>query len=165
MAESTLIRKLVAGPGIALTVIASLLTSGSLPLSGLPEIIVSVIGATILYTSVALASAIHRSYPTRHDRPEDMGELFTEGPYRLCRHPFYFFTMLAQISIPLAFASLIGLLVAVALIPAWMLLIKVEERELIGYWGEKYLDYMRKTPALIPDPRKILSGNKSKPSP
>ena len=81
-----------------------------------------------MYVSVALASAIHRSFPTRHDKPEDIEELFMEGPYELCRHPFYFFTMLSRISISLTLASLIGLFVAIALIPAWLFLIKVEER-------------------------------------
>ncbi len=64
--------------------------------------------------------------------------------------------MLTQISIPLALASLIGLLIAIALIPAWIFLIKIEERELIGYWKEKYLSYKKKVPTLIPDFKKII---------
>ncbi|MEB3757122.1 MAG: hypothetical protein GSR79_09760 [Desulfurococcales archaeon] len=94
---------------------------------------------------------MHRSYPMRHDRPKDMEKLYTEGPYELCRHPFYFFILLAQFMISLTLASLMGLFVTIALIPAWLFLIKIEERELIEYWGEKYLDYMKSAPTLIPN--------------
>ena len=156
MASSTLLRRLVAGLGTAVVLGASFPTAGTLPLGGLARVAVSAAGAATLYASVALAAAIHRSFPEKHDTPEDTGVLFTEGPYGLCRHPFYFFTMLAQLSIPLTFASLLGLAVAAALIPAWRLLVRVEERELLEYWGEKYLEYMKKVPALIPDIRRVL---------
>jgi len=160
LARSVTIRKLVAGLGTALIIAVSLLTSGSLPLTGLLRIAISTLGATALYISIALALAIHRSYPARHDKPEDIGKLLTEGPYELCRHPLYFFTMITQISIPLTLASLIGLLVAISLAPAWLLLVKVEERELIDYWGEEYLNYMKRVPALIPDLRKVITRNR-----
>ena len=156
MASSTLLRRLVAGLGTAAVLGVSLPTAGTLPLGGPARAAVSAAGAAMLYASVALAAAIHRSFPEKHDTPEDTGVLFTEGPYGLCRHPFYFFTMLAQLSIPLIYASLAGLAVAAALIPAWRLLIAVEERELLEYWGEKYLEYMEKVPALIPDIGKVL---------
>ncbi len=161
-ARSVIIRKLVVGLGTTLIVTISILTRGTLPLSGLSKIIVGVVGAAILYISISLALAIHRSYPAKHDKPEDIGQLFTEGPYSQCRHPFYLLVMLAQISTPLTLTSLTGLLVAIALIPAWLVLIKIEEEELIKYWGEKYLNYMRTVPALMPDLRKMILKAKRK---
>ncbi len=156
MARSVALRKLVAGVGTGLVVTISIALRNTMPLSNVLRCLLSALGSVALFTSVALALAIHRSYPEKHDEPKDMGRLFTEGPYELCRHPFYLFTMLSQISIPLTLTSFAGLLVALILIPAWILLIKGEERELIEYWGDRYLEYARKVPTLIPNVRKVL---------
>ena len=160
MVRSTLLRKLVAGLGTALIIAVSLSTADTLPVNYSFRIIISVFGATVLYVSVALALAIHRSYSMRHDRPKDMKKLYTEGPYELCRHPFYFFILLTQFTISLTLASLMGLFVTIALIPAWLFLLKIEERELIEYWGEKYLNYKKNTPALIPRLESIIKNVK-----
>ena len=72
------------------------------------------------------------------------------GPYELCRHPMYFFAVIAQLSIPITLLSLWGILVVVALTPLWLHLIKLEERELIEYWGQAHADYMKRTPMLVP---------------
>ncbi len=151
-----MMRRLLAGLGTALVAAASAWNAGGLPLGGLARAALSAVGAVMLYASVALASAIHRSYPARHDSPGDVGELYTEGPYRLCRHPFYMLVMLAQAAMALTLASPAGLLVAAALIPAWIALARVEEGELIEYWGDKYREYMKETPLLFPSLRRIL---------
>ena len=158
MVRSVLLRKLVAGLGTVLVVAVSVATMGTLPLRDLPRIAGGALGAAVLYVSVALATAIHRSYPARHDSPEDVRELFAEGPYELCRHPFYFFAMLAQISLPAALASLPGLVLSAALIPAWAALARIEEGELAEYWGERYLEYKRRTPFMIPRKKRRVPG-------
>ncbi len=111
------------------------------------------LGALTLFTSASLAAAIHRSYPKRHDEPSDIGQLYTEGPYALCRHPFYLLLILVQFSIPAYTLSLWGAIVCLAMLPLWMLLVRLEEKELIAYWGDRYREYMRRTPQLIPRPR------------
>jgi len=156
LASSTRVRKLVAGPGTALVIALSFATAGTLPVNGLSRLVPSAIDSATLYASVTLSSAIHRSYPDKHDKPSDMGRLFTEGPYELCRHPFYLFTILAQLSIPLVPVSAPGLVLAAGLLPAWLLLVRIEERELLEYWGEAYKEYMKRTPALIPDIRRLI---------
>ncbi|MEB3756275.1 MAG: hypothetical protein GSR79_05395 [Desulfurococcales archaeon] len=162
MVRSAPVRKLITSLGTTLVIFVSLLTNDSLHLNGLPRILVGVTGATMLYTSVSLALAIHRSFPTRHDNPEDLDKLFEEGPYELCRHPFYFLIIITHISISLILSSIIGLFATIILIPGWLFLIKIEERELIAYWGEKYLNYMKRVPALVPD-LKISSKQKHYP--
>ncbi len=146
---------MVIGVGSAIIVVAALLTSSTLPLRGLLANVVSVLGAIGLFVSTALAASIHSSYPERHDSPGDFSQLLVKGPYELCRHPMYFFTVIAQLSIPITLLSLWGILVAVAITPLWINLIKLEERELVEYWGQVYLDYMRRTPMLIPRLKKL----------
>jgi len=116
----------------------------------------------LFFTSVALMASIHRKYPSKHDRPEDIGELYCEGPYALCRHPLYLLMVLAQVSIPLFMVSLWGFVTWVLFLPGWVLFIKIEEKELIEYWGEKYINYMKKTPMLIPFPRIFKSSSSSR---
>ncbi len=157
MLSSRALRRIVINVGTALVIIVSTITANSmakalagLPLGGLVISSIKLVGSIMLFISVALASAIHRSFPPKHDKPEDFERLYTEGPYQLCRHPFYFFLMLIQISIPLIFLSAPGSLLALAFIPLWYTLAKVEEEELINYWGAMYLEYKRKVPMLIP---------------
>ena len=143
--------------GTALVTIVSILSANTLtkvltflPLAGLIFESIKLVASISFFTSVALASAVHRSFPPKHDEPKDFEMLYTEGPYQLCRHPFYFLLMIIQISIPLIFLSAPGLFLALAFVPAWYALAKVEERELINYWGTKYLEYMRTVPMLVP---------------
>ena len=73
LVRSTPLHKLVVGLGTVLIIVVLIKTTNTLPSNGLPRIILSTLGATMLYVSVALASAIHRSYSARHDSPEDVG--------------------------------------------------------------------------------------------
>ena len=149
MVKSVSLRRLV-NLGTALVVITSIASPNTMPIhNDLIANAVRFIGAALLFTSVALAMAIHASYPERHDKPEDFERLYTEGPYRLCRHPFYSLMMLAQFSFALTFRSLAGLIVSMIMIPLWLALIRVEERELVGRWGEEYLKYAKEVPSAL----------------
>ncbi len=78
-------------------------------------------------------------------------ELAVDGPYAMSRHPLYFGNfMLAS-----GFAAASGRLVVVAAIVAltvavYMPLIQQEETALLGLFGERYRDYMRSVPRLVP---------------
>jgi len=161
MVSSTALRKVVVGAGTAAVVAISIITSGTVHVGRLPAHVLRACGSMALFASASLALAIHRSYPKRHDLPSDFSELLTEGPYRVCRHPFYLLLIVAQFSISLSMLSLWGLLTAAALIPLWVLLIRLEEKELITYWGERYLEYMERVPMLIPVLRKVGKRSKS----
>ena len=81
-------------------------------------------------------------------RPE--GDLITGGPYRLVRHPIYGGLSLFLMGTALVLESLVGLLVAAALVPYFMLKAGYEERQLrMRYAG--YSAYRRAVPRrLIP---------------
>ena len=108
------------------------------------------VGGLIFLVSVAAAVAIHGSYPERHDTASDFPELMTEGPYALCRHPFYLSLMGVQVGTFLYMDSFLGLVAFLFTLPLWYLLILKEERDLLMHWGEKYEEYMRRTPMIIP---------------
>jgi protein-S-isoprenylcysteine O-methyltransferase Ste14 len=78
-------------------------------------------------------------------------ELVTHGIYRYVRNPMYLGMIIALIiGLPLYVASLRALLVSLLLIPILLNRIRLEEELLTDYFGEKYLDYKRKTKRIIP---------------
>ena len=73
------------------------------------------------------------------------------GPYNLVRHPLY----LGNFLIGLGFAFMAGLLaLTIFFLAAWTVIyyatIKEEEKILVETFGEKYRDYARRVPRLIP---------------
>jgi protein-S-isoprenylcysteine O-methyltransferase Ste14 len=77
-------------------------------------------------------------------------ELVEAGPYRHVRHPIYSGLLLLFVGNALIVGDWRGLL-AVAIVAAsfWRKL-RVEEAWLTQRFGERYLDYMRRTRALVP---------------
>ncbi len=112
--------------------------------------ILSLIGVVIFVISAVAAAKIHSMFPDRHDRPEDFEELIKDGAYAYCRHPFYLSLMVNQLSIPIMLTSWLGLVTYVVLLFGWWALIRLEEKELIEYWGDRYVEYMKKVPAILP---------------
>lgn len=102
------------------------------------------------FLSLVLGINVHSMFSERHDTPSDFPRLLKEGAYAYCRHPFYLALMANQASIALISCSLAGLVVFAALIPFWLFLIHIEEKELLEYWGEAYKEYMDRVPALLP---------------
>jgi protein-S-isoprenylcysteine O-methyltransferase Ste14 len=71
-----------------------------------------------------------------------------EGAYRLVRHPLYFLSLVAIWAYPELTADR---LVFNALWTVWIVIgTLLEERDLIREFSEKYLNYQRSVPMLIP---------------
>lgn len=88
-------------------------------------------------------SAVRASWTPSGNLP-----LHQEGLYGWVRHPIYFFTLAAMLVTPVMswdrlWLFLLNLLYLVVAIP-------VEERKLIQIWGERYLDYRKRVPAVFP---------------
>ena len=72
----------------------------------------------------------------------------TPGPYRLVRHPLYvgwFFSFWSTPSMTVA-----HLVFALATTAYILIAIQLEERDLVDFHGDDYLEYRRKTPMLVP---------------
>ena len=93
--------------------------------------------------------ALHGSFTTRLViQPGQI--LVTSGPYRCVRHPGYLSYILSIAGIGLALASLIGLGLALLVIPLLVWRITHEEHMLVAELGETYQTYARRTKRLIP---------------
>jgi protein-S-isoprenylcysteine O-methyltransferase Ste14 len=77
--------------------------------------------------------------------------LITTGPFRYCRNPMTLGTILAYLGLSIAAATIIGILIVVALATLLLVYLKrMEEKELAERFGEEYLAYRRDVPFIIP---------------
>lgn len=82
-------------------------------------------------------------------------ELLTEGPFRYCRNPMTFGTILIYVGLAILAGTFAGLGIVLGLSALLLLYIKrVEESELAERFGEAYLAYKREVPFLLPFPPK-----------
>jgi len=74
-----------------------------------------------------------------------------DGMYRYLRHPSYAASLLSFIGFGISLNNWISLiLVTAAILFAFMMRIRVEEQVLTGQFGQAYLEYKKRTKALIP---------------
>ena len=76
--------------------------------------------------------------------------LVTSGPYRCVRHPAYLSYLLSMTGIGLALSSLVGLGLAVMIVPFFLWRISGEEKMLVAEFGDAYRAYQRQARRLIP---------------
>jgi len=82
-----------------------------------------------------------------------LGQPFTNGVYRISRHPIYFSAFLVYFGIGIACASWLYLLFAFAWIILWHIVLPTEERDLVAQYGEAYREYLKRTPKWIGIPK------------
>jgi protein-S-isoprenylcysteine O-methyltransferase Ste14 len=77
--------------------------------------------------------------------------LITTGPYRLVRHPLYLGMSVTTIGLAVAFRSLLGMLIGLAVfIPAGLWRARIEEEALTRRFGVEWGDYAAKTYFISP---------------
>jgi protein-S-isoprenylcysteine O-methyltransferase Ste14 len=74
------------------------------------------------------------------------GQLVTDGIFEKIRHPHYTSILLIGLGLAFFFNSITALLISVIAIPIMILSIFDEEKILIKQYGEKYKNFMKKTP-------------------
>jgi len=78
-------------------------------------------------------------------------ELLTRGPFRYCRNPMTFGTILAYLGLGVIAGTVAGIGFVLCFASILILYLKsLEEKELAERFGEAYLQYKRETPFIIP---------------
>ncbi len=110
-------------------------------------------GLLLFASGIALQSAamwtLHGVYTSRLGI-QPGHRVVTHGPYCLVRHPGYLSNMMSMTGIGLALSSLIGLALAVLVIPLILWRIAREEEMLVAEFGDEYRAYRRRTRRLVP---------------
>ncbi|NLH50274.1 MAG: isoprenylcysteine carboxylmethyltransferase family protein [Myxococcales bacterium] len=83
-----------------------------------------------------------------HGKTNQPEGLAIQGPYRLVRHPLYFFVLIAFWSVP---ALTTDMLLSNVLFTAWIVVAtRWEERDLVAQFGAAYRRYQEDVPMLLP---------------
>ena len=82
------------------------------------------------------------------------GRLLREGIYGVVRHPRYLSAGIGMIANALIVNYLGVYVLLIAVVPPGYLMLVLEERELLGRFGDAYWEYQRDVPRLIPRPRR-----------
>jgi protein-S-isoprenylcysteine O-methyltransferase Ste14 len=148
--------ELVAAPELALLpVVTYVLASNQPPAAelGLPQLGAALLAALLALAAAALSLWAGATFPTvttGHYVLEDH-QVVSDGPYGWVRHPIYVGVFLIWISLALAFASPIALLITLAyVIPIYYLYMREEEDMLKTQLGEEYLRYFERVGMLFP---------------
>lgn len=102
-------------------------------------------------TKEFLGIAQVRRYLNNNYHRDDLDEQMSfrvEGPYRYCRHPVYFYSILFLISRPVADLFYITFLICV--IMYFGIGSIYEEKKLVEIFGSDYSEYQQIVPALVP---------------
>ncbi|MEJ2241037.1 MAG: methyltransferase, partial [Candidatus Bathyarchaeota archaeon] len=86
-------------------------------------------------------------------------KIVTTGVYSIVRHPQYFGGLMAHIGVTFLLSAWYSLLVTPVIVVLVYLISKKEEKELIKEFDQKYKDYKKEIPMLIP---RIQSERKRK---
>jgi protein-S-isoprenylcysteine O-methyltransferase Ste14 len=82
------------------------------------------------------------------------GRLLREGIYGVVRHPRYLSAGIGMIANAIIVNYLGVYILLIAVVPLGYLMLVLEERELLGRFGDVYREYQRDVPRLIPRPRR-----------
>jgi protein-S-isoprenylcysteine O-methyltransferase Ste14 len=116
--------------------------------------VLTIVGFVILWSGVLLRNysiKILGKHFTATIQLQKEHKLISKGPYSAIRHPSYLGALLALVGSAMFLNSLIGTFAAVvAMITAYVVRIKAEEKVLQNLFGNEYQDYKNRTKKLIP---------------
>lgn len=104
----------------------------------------------LLIFLVVLVIVLSASFYARY---APINKPFTKGPYRYSRHPLYLAETLVYLSIAIACASWVFLLLTIIMQGFHMIYAPAEEQYCLKRYGKDYLEYMQKTPRWIGLPK------------
>lgn len=119
-----------------------------------PTKAVKLVGLLIAGWGVVISKSAFKSYDAKAFlglgslKPEDTFK--TDGLLKKVRHPLYSGSILIVIGYLLFSPKLSSLITGFMMIIYFLIGIQFEEKKLIKVFGQKYIDYKRKTPMLIP---------------
>ena len=117
------------------------------------ETIPVIIGLSALFFGIYLwisSSLIVFKYRKRFSPTK----VFTEGPYRYIRHPMYVGIYLTIIGISILLKLRSAIIISALFIPVWIVLSKLEEKEMIKRFNGQYIDYKKQTGMFFPKIKK-----------
>lgn len=116
----------------------------------------TITGMSLMFTSLTILSSAYRSIGLFPSMTEEKG-LCTNGIYGLCRHPVYLGYIVFVTGWTMTLKSLLIFLIVPVHMIGILSNIKNEENQLVKIYCEKYVQYQKKVPALLPGIRVFLN--------
>lgn len=116
------------------------------PVTGVLGLAVTVAGTALMIWARVVLGIMWAGRPML----QEGHELCTRGPYRLVRHPIYTGLLALAAGGTLAGGQGNGLVLVAGLVAMVAWRVPVEERMMITTFGDRYRDYRRRVPALVP---------------
>ena len=114
------------------------------------------LGAAVIVACLTLLAITYRDIDLRtliifrQIRPDEKRRMITTGIYGSVRHPRYALVMAGAVGNALLAGTPAVTAAAIAAVLLSLAVTRMEERELMGYFGEEYARYARRVPAFIP---------------
>ncbi len=113
----------------------------------IPALLLTILGAALF---VWARRTLGEAY-SGHVSVAEGQRLVQDGPYRFFRHPAYAGYLWISLGLAVGYSSLAGLAaLLLALLPAVIYRIRVEDKMLAEHFGAQFADYARRTKRLIP---------------
>ncbi|CAF1292105.1 unnamed protein product [Adineta ricciae] len=109
-------------------------------------------GVNQIFSKSKNGSCPYASSEESEKRTSGNETLVTGGLFRLCRHPLYFFTILAWLITPVMSLDRLAFIAYTCLYA--LIGIHFEERKLVQIFGESYVKYQQHVPSIIPSFRR-----------
>lgn len=117
-------------------------------------LVVEALGASLYLAGFLLMGwgllALGRSYQLGGSDPRASDRMVVDGPYRLVRHPMYTAALAISLGLSLLVQSWAFFAVFCIYLALILRLVPLEEDGLRKAYGERYLDYARRTGRLVP---------------
>lgn len=113
-----------------------------------PGVATALFAAGVVLVAVA---ALGRTWCSMYIAGHKGRVLVTQGPYSVCRHPLYLFSLIGGVGLGLTARSLtVPLILLAGFGTVYSLVVRREEEALHQAFGQAYDDYARATPRFLP---------------
>lgn len=140
--------------GVAVCIVLSLYVASKYKFRISSHGFISYVGLALIFVGVVLRLIVIKSlgsFFTANVTIREDHKLKTDGFYRFLRHPSYSASILSFIGFGVSLNNWFSLLIILGvMLFVFISRIKIEEKVLMQYFGDSYIEYKKSTNALIP---------------
>ena len=149
IAEVQLVRKFVLAVGVLLAVAGFAVTRSSHEAGGLLHEAIEWIGLLMMFVCIA-----GRCWSSLYIGGRKIDQFVTIGPYSVMRNPLYTFSILGAVGAGAQLGSIFaGLFIGFVVWVVFSVVVRSEERLLLGIYAKEFEDYRAQVPRFFPNPR------------
>jgi protein-S-isoprenylcysteine O-methyltransferase Ste14 len=148
IAKVQLVRKSVLAIGVLIAIAGFAVTRSSHEPGGLPHEAIQWIGLLMMFVCIA-----GRCWTSLYIGGRKIDQFVTIGPYSIMRNPLYTFSILGAVGAGAQLGSIFaGLFTGLVVWVVFAVVVRSEERLLLGIYAKEFEDYRVQVPRFLPNP-------------